>query len=85
MKLKVPHVFVLLALVILVCSFFTYFIPSGEYQREEKQIGNLTRTVVVPGTFEEKDKHISLRGITLGEEVEGKSSPVSILGYLTAR
>jgi len=84
MKIKVPHVFLLLAGVILVCSIATYLIPSGEYEREEMQIGSLTRTVVVPGTFTEKPKHLSLKGVTLGDEVEGKASPVSILGYLTS-
>lgn len=83
-KVRVPHVFILLAEVILFCSIFTYIIPSGTYEREEKQIGSLTRTVVIPGTYEELPKHVSARGILLGEEVEGKATPVSITGLLSA-
>ncbi len=83
-NLKVPHVFVLLASVILVCSILTYFIPSGEYERQDRQIGQLARTVVIPGTFQELPKHISFKGIFLGDQVAGHASPVSILQYLSA-
>lgn len=83
-RLSVPHVFTLLTGVILFCSIATYFLPSGLYQREERQIGTLTRTVVVPGTFEELPKHITPEGILFGESPEGSASPTSILGFLTS-
>jgi uncharacterized ion transporter superfamily protein YfcC len=83
-KIKLPHVFVLLTGVILVCSVFTYIIPSGEYERETKKIGTLTRTVVKPGTYQQMEKHISAESIIIGEESEGKATPVSFFGFLSS-
>jgi len=69
---------------VFICSIFTYIITSGTYERETIQVGNLTRNVVVPGTYKELPKHISPKGIIIGEEVEGEASPVSIFGFLSA-
>ena len=79
-----PHVFVLLTSVVFVCSILTYIIVSGNYQREKKQVGTITRNVVVPGTYKEIQKHISAEGVILGDEVEGKASPVSLFGFLSS-
>jgi uncharacterized ion transporter superfamily protein YfcC len=83
-KINLPHVFVLLTGVIFVCSVFSYIIDSGEYKRETKKIGTLTRNVVIPGTYTEIPKHISPEGVILGDDVEGKASPVSIVGFFSA-
>ena len=83
-RLKVPHVFTLLTFVILVCSLFTYIIPSGTYQRAEVETEVGPRTVVVPGTFEQLPKHFSLKGFILGDDVERKATPVSLMDFLTA-
>ena len=83
-NVKIPHVFILLIGVILFCSIITYIIPSGSYQREKKTFSGLTRTVVIPGTYEKKSKHVSFKGIILGEEAERKATPVSFLGFLSA-
>lgn len=81
---KMPHVFALLAMVILVASIFTYIIPSGQFQREEMKVGNLTRTVIIPDSFERVPKNYSIKGFFMGESVDGKATPVSILGFLSA-
>lgn len=83
-KLKIPHVFPLLMGVILFCSALTYVLPSGSYEREERTVGELTRTMVIPGTFEELPKHYSLKGLLIGTDVEGKATPVSVLEFLSA-
>jgi uncharacterized ion transporter superfamily protein YfcC len=83
-RLKVPHVFVLLTGVILVCCLLTYVVPSGTYDRETKVVEGKERTLLVPGTYRPVEKHISLRGVLLGEEVEGKATPVGLHGFLTA-
>jgi len=83
-KFKVPHVFVLLTGVIFVCSLLTYIVPSGSYERETRLVGGKERTLLVPGTYHLIDKHLSLRGVFLGEEVEGKATPVGLHGFLTA-
>ena len=82
--ITVRDVFVLLTGVILLSSILTYVIPSGTYQREEVSFGELTRTVLVPGTYEKLSKHVSLESIVIGDKVDNKASPVSFLGFLTA-
>jgi uncharacterized ion transporter superfamily protein YfcC len=83
-RIKIPHVFALLTGVVFICSIFTYIIASGEYEREEKKVGTITRNVVVPGTYKEMPKHISPESVLIGEEVEGEASPVSLFGFLSA-
>ena len=83
-KLKVPHVFTLLTGVILVCSLLTYIVPSGAFERQKKEINGTMRTLVVSGTYQELPKHISPTGMLLGEKVEGKATPVSLLDFVSA-
>ncbi len=83
-RIHIPHVFALLTGVILLCSVLTYVIPSGSYTRESRTYGSLTRTVVIPGTYEKLPKHVSARGAFIGDEAEGKATPVSFLGFLSA-
>ena len=66
--IKIPHVFALLTLVILAVSLLSYIIPSGSYEREEVQVGNLTRTVVIPGSFQRIPKNYSLKGFLLAKK-----------------
>lgn len=83
-RIKIPHVFALLTGVILFSSVMTYILPSGEYEREELQIGSMTRTVVVPGTYESYPKHVSVEGVLIGAAEEGTASPTSVVGFLSA-
>lgn len=83
-SLKIPHVFALLSIVILFCSALTYVVPSGNYTREALTVGEMTKDVVVPGSYQSFPKHFSSQAILLGEEVDGKATPVSILQVLTA-
>jgi len=85
-QLRIPHVFALLTIIILVCSVATYVVPSGAYRRETRTIEGTQRTLVVPGTYESLPKRYSLRGVLLGDEeaAQGKAAPVSVQGFLTA-
>ena len=83
-RFTVPHVFVLLTIVIFVCSIFTWIVPSGSFERQTKMVEGHERTLLVPGTYQHVDKHMSIKGALLGEEVEGKASPVGIKSFLTA-
>ena len=83
-RFKVPHVFVLLTMVVLVSSLFTWVVPSGQYDRETKVVQGKERTLLVPGTFKHVDKHISLKGAVLGDPVEGKATPVGLQSFLSA-
>ncbi|MBC8423912.1 putative basic amino acid antiporter YfcC [bacterium] len=86
-KLKIPHVFVLLASVIFVCSLLTYVVPSGSYERRTALVGEQERTLLVPGTYQKLDKHFGALNLLLGVEDEravGKATPVGLHGFLTA-
>jgi uncharacterized ion transporter superfamily protein YfcC len=83
-NLKVPHVFIFLSGIILLCSILTYFVPSGSFDRTTRSYGKVTQSVVVPGSYKEIPKHYSLDAVIFGEKVEGKATPVSILGVFSA-
>jgi len=83
-RIRIPHVFVLLGEVILVCSILTYVVPSGHYDRKVITAAGMTKTVMVPGTYTKVPKHITLESVLLGEEVEGKATPVSLVGLMSA-
>jgi len=81
---KVPHVFTLLTGIIFLCSLFTYLIPSGQFQRETKDVNGKKMELVVPDSYQNIEKHISPKGVLLGDRVEGKATPVGLHGFLTA-
>lgn len=67
-KLKVPHVYVLLLAIILLCAVLSYIIPAGNYEMMTIDMGNgSTREVVDPATY---------------HKVE--SSPVGLMQFLSA-
>lgn len=81
---KIPHVFIFLFWIIIICSLLSYLIPSGSFERVTKDYGSMTQTVVVPNSYKEIPKFYSLKATLIGENIEGKSSPVSVLGILSA-
>ena len=86
-RFRVPHVFTLLTLMVFLASLATWIIPSGEYERETREIEGRSRTLVVPGTYDEIPKQYSLHGVFLDDGDDGSerhSRPVSFQGFLTA-
>jgi uncharacterized ion transporter superfamily protein YfcC len=83
-KISIPHVFIFLSIIILFCGVLTYIVPSGTFERKTETINNVQRTVVIPGTYKEIPKHFSVKGLILGEEVEGAASPTSLLGLFSS-
>lgn len=81
---KIPHVFIFLFWIIIFSAALTYFIPSGSFERTTRTFGDITQTVVVPNSYKEIPKHYSLKGVIVGDEVDGKSAPLSVLGVLSA-
>lgn len=47
---KVPHIYVILFIMIVLGSIATYFIPAGQYERVENESG---AAILQPGTFEQ--------------------------------
>jgi uncharacterized ion transporter superfamily protein YfcC len=84
-RIRVPHVFVLLTVLVFVVSLATYVVPSGEFQRETRVIEGSERTLVVPGTYTRMPKAFSVQGVLVGGDApEGTAAPVSVRGFLTA-
>ena len=84
MTFKIPHVFIFLSVIILFCALLTYIVPSGSFERTTRKFGEIEQSVVVPRNYKELPKHFSVKGIFFNEEVEGKASPISLTGLLTA-
>lgn len=83
-KFKIPHVFIFLSIIILFCAILTYAIPSGSFERTTRKYGEIEQSVVIPGSYSVLPKHFSIKGIFIDEKVDGMSSPISLLGLLTA-
>jgi len=84
-RIRVPHVFVLLTVLVFVVSLSTYVVPSGEFRRETRVVGGMERTLVVPGTYRSMPKTFSVEGVLVGGDApEGTAAPVSVRGFLTA-
>jgi len=52
-KMKVPHVYIILLAVVVICAILTYFVPAGEYAMIEGPGG---RMVVDPTSYHEVDQ-----------------------------
>jgi uncharacterized ion transporter superfamily protein YfcC len=83
-KINIPHVFIFLSGIILFSAVLTYVIPSGEFERVTRTVGNMEQTIVVPGSYEGLSKHYSLKGLVLGENIPDKASPTSLLGLFSS-
>lgn len=81
---KIPHVFIFLSYIILFCSILTYIMPSGSFERTTKITDGSEQTLVVPGTYKEIPKSYSVKGLLLGDKIDGYASPISVLGIFTA-
>ncbi len=81
---KIPHVFIFLSAIILFSTLLTYIIPSGQFERTTQMVDHVEQTLVVPGSYKEVPKHFSFQGVILGDEVPGKSTPISMLGLFSS-
>lgn len=83
-RIRLPHVFIFLSLIILIAAVATYLIPSGKFQRTYKIIDGVQQTIVIPDTYQQMPKHYSLKGMILEDKKVGFASPVSLMGLFTA-
>ena len=81
---RIPHVFIFLFLIIILCSILSYFIPSGSFDREVRVINKIEQNVVVPGSYKEIPKHYSVQGVFIEDAKKGYSSPTSVFNVLTS-
>lgn len=52
-KLKIPHTFTIIFVIILLCAAATWVVPGGEFAREVVNVGGSERNVVVANSFHE--------------------------------
>ncbi|MFW6371754.1 MAG: YfcC family protein, partial [Bacteroidota bacterium] len=48
---KIPHSYVIIFILIIFCAVSTWFIPGGEFQREQVIVNNVEREVIKAGSF----------------------------------
>ena len=48
---KIPHTYVIIFSLIIFCAICTWFIPGGEFEREQVTVNNVDREVIKPGSF----------------------------------
>ena len=56
-KFKLPHVYTIMFLLIVVFAVLTWIVPSGQYQRKMISTAAGEREVAVAGTYEQVDKN----------------------------
>ena len=84
-RARIPHVFVLLTVLVFVVSLASYVVPSGRFERETRLIEGNERTLVVPGTYVEVPKAVSVRGVLIGGDApEGFAEPISVRALTAA-
>ncbi len=83
-QIKVPHVFVVLTVIVLISALSTYLIPSGTFHRHEVQFEGTKRNIIIPGTYKPLPKHYSIKGLLIGDYVADKANPTSLLGFISA-
>lgn len=53
---KIPHTYVIVFYIIVIAAICTWFVPGGEFQREQKILPDgSSKTVIIPGSFEYMD------------------------------
>ncbi len=83
-RIRIPHVFIFLSIIILGAALATYIIPSGNFERTTTTIEGVRQTIVIPNTYRHKPKNYSLKGLILEDKKEGYAAPISLLGLFTA-
>ena len=49
---KVPHTYVIIFSLIVFCAVLTWFIPGGEFEREQTVVNGVEREIIKPGSFQ---------------------------------
>lgn len=56
MSFKIPHTYVIIFSLILICAALTWVIPSGEFQRKAVDVGGTQRELIVSGSYTRVDQ-----------------------------
>jgi len=54
---KIPHTYVIVFSIVVLCAVLTWIIPGGAFDRETVSVNGIDRSVVIPGSFHYTDKN----------------------------
>ncbi|MFZ2286366.1 MAG: YfcC family protein [Bacteroidales bacterium] len=54
---KIPHTYVIVFSIVVLCAVLTWIIPAGIFERETVSVNGIDRSVVIPGSFHYTDKN----------------------------
>ncbi len=81
-KFKLPHTLVLIYILVIMVYALTWVIPSGTFQRVEKEIDGTNRTLTVPGSFQFVEKKTVGPEELLLAPIKGFSGGIEIISFL---
>ena len=83
LKFKMPHVFVLLMLIIMICGILSYVVPAGQYQRVHLDPADETsRMVIDPASFKYVDQTPVSLMTALSSLAGGMSQAADIIFFI---
>ncbi len=50
-KVKIPHTFVIICAMILLCGVMTWFVPAGQFDHQQVVVNGSSRDIIVPGSY----------------------------------
>lgn len=78
-RVKVPHTLALIAIIMVIVAFATYFVPSGAYERV---VNNEGKTVVVEGSYQQLEKNPQNIWKVLQAPIHGIVAGAEIIAFL---
>ena len=78
---KIPHTFVIIGFVLLVCGILTWLVPSGEFDHQNITVDGVDREVIVNGSYHRVDSNPQSWQI-LGVIVDGFKRQAAIIAFV---
>ena len=54
---KIPHTYVIVFSIVVLCAVLTWIVPGGAFERETVNVNGIDRSVVIPGSFHYTEKN----------------------------
>jgi uncharacterized ion transporter superfamily protein YfcC len=54
---KIPHTYVIVFSIVVLCAVLTWLVPGGTFDRHSVTVNGIDRSVVIPGSFHYTEKH----------------------------
>ncbi|MEN6568937.1 MAG: AbgT family transporter [Rikenellaceae bacterium] len=78
---KMPHTFVIIGCLILLCGIATWFVPAGEFNYETKEVNGVQREVIVNGSYHRVEQSPQTWQI-FGSLLEGFKKQSGIIAFV---